>query len=305
MDKAAFRDVERVVAGLCHSGYETSRLKAEVLTRLGRVLPIEAVFWATTDPATVLPTEALREGLGDDSFQPFLENEYLADDVNKFVDLARTNTEARSLWQATKGEPDSSARYREILGPLGMGDELRAVLRCDDATWGALCIHAEAGHVFSADEIAFVRRLLPHLADGIRTGVLMSNVDVAPPSQAPGLVLLSDGAELVGTTPSGEDWLADLEPAYRGLPQVVHAVVGRLRELERSDEAGVPRARVRTSSGRWGVVHASRVATPNAAFAVIIEEAAGGDRLTDRGGSWPDAQGTGDHAGGRSGSLEP
>jgi DNA-binding CsgD family transcriptional regulator len=273
MADPAFRDAARVVANLCHSGYETSRLKAEVIARLARVMPIEAVFWATTDPATVLPTEALRVGLDDDSFQPFLENEYMADDVNKFIDLARTSTDVRSLWQATDGDLGSSPRYREIIEPLGMGDELRAILRCDDATWGAMCIHAEAGHVFSAEEIAVVRGLLPHLGEGVRAGVLMANVDVAPLSRAPGLVLLSDGAELVGTTPSGEAWLADLAPAHRGLPHAVHAVVGRLQEVERSGDAGVPRARVRTSSGRWGVVHASRVSTPGAAFAVIIEEA--------------------------------
>src|SRR5262249_46058131 len=159
--------------------------------------------------------------------------------------------------------PGTSLRYREILEPLGMGDELRAILRCEDATWGALCIHAEAGHVFSPEEIAFVRHLVPHLGEGIRSGVLMSNVDVAPPSQAPGLVLLSEDAQLVGTTPAGEDWLADLEPAHRGLPQVVHAVVGRLRKLEHSATAGAPRARVRTTSGRWSVVHASRTSMPN------------------------------------------
>ena len=38
-------------------------------------------------------------------------------------------------------------------------------------------------------------------------------------------------------------------------------------------DAGVPRARVRTESGRWGIVHASRVSSPGATFAVIIEEA--------------------------------
>jgi DNA-binding CsgD family transcriptional regulator len=69
------------------------------------------------------------------------------------------------------------------------------------------------------------------------------------------------------------DW-----PRRRELPQGGYGVAARLRAIERDGAARpdlMPRARVRTPSGQWLVLHASRLAGPGAAdqTAVIIEVA--------------------------------
>ena len=45
---------------------------------------------------------------------------------------------SRDLSAATNGHLDRSARYRMVLAPLGVSDELRAVLTVDGISWGAL-----------------------------------------------------------------------------------------------------------------------------------------------------------------------
>ena len=145
----------------CRSGLAPERLKAEVLGRLGRVVPIDAVWWATADPATLLFTQTYRDGIPADTAPYFVDNEYLDDDVNKWTELACDRRGARTLWQATGGQPEASGRYRDLFQPLGMGDELRVVLRTGGACWGLVCLHRQAGRPFTDTETAYLGRLAP------------------------------------------------------------------------------------------------------------------------------------------------
>jgi hypothetical protein len=56
------------------------------------------------------------------------------EDVNAFRSLVLSQRHAATLSQATGGDLDRSERHREIRGPNGFGDELRAVLVDDQAT---------------------------------------------------------------------------------------------------------------------------------------------------------------------------
>lgn len=123
----------------------------------------------------------------------------LDDDVNKWTALARERRGVRTLAQATAGDMKASSRYRDIFRPLGLDDELRAVLRVGGACWGFICLHREAGAAFSRREVDFVHRLAPHLAEGIRAGLLvsLSSTELADVADAPRLVVVaSDGSLL-------------------------------------------------------------------------------------------------------------
>jgi DNA-binding CsgD family transcriptional regulator len=211
----------------------------------------------------------------------FVANEFLQADVNKWVQLVRASRPANGLYLATHGQPDGSPRYREILTPLGFGDELRAALRDGSTCWGFVCLHRERSSPdFTPEEAAFVGRLAPHLAKGVRNALLISNADVVPGSDGPGVLVLADDLSVAATTPAAERWLAELAdwPRRRELPHAIYGVSARLRALERDGAARpdlMPRARVRTRSGRWLVVHASRLAGRAAPeqTAVILEPA--------------------------------
>jgi DNA-binding CsgD family transcriptional regulator len=152
--------------------------------------------------------------------------------------------------------------------------------------WGFMCLHRERSSPnFTPAEAAFLAKLAPHLAEGLRTSLLIGEAQATylPPEAGPGLVLLADDLSLVATTPAAEGWLAEVAqsdwPSALELPGALYTVAGRLLALERRDGHAspnlMPRIRLRTASGRWLVLHASRLraAETEAQIAVIFEEA--------------------------------
>jgi DNA-binding CsgD family transcriptional regulator len=271
----ALENLTGAVVEICRSGLAPEVLRDRVLARLRRAVPFDAAFWATVDPTTLLFTQPHQQEIPVETVPYFIQNEFLDQDVNKWTALARERLGVRTLAQATAGEMETSARYRDIFQPLGLGDELRAVLRVGGACWGYICLHREAGPSFSRQEIDYVHRLAPHLAEGIRAGLLLSTTELADVADAPGLVVLASDGSILSATEAGELWLEELgqpDPALSRVPTEVQALAARVRRPNASP-AGLPRLRVRTRTGRWAVLHAARMATPATdAIAVIMEE---------------------------------
>ena len=272
---AALENLTGVIVETCRSGLPPDALRDRVLPRLRRAVPFDAAFWATVDPTTLLFTRPYQEQIPTETIPYFIQNEFVDQDVNKWTTLARERLGVRTLARATDGDLDASPRYRDIFRPLGLGDELRAVLRVGGACWGYMCLHREAGAPFSSQEVAYVHRLASRLAEGIRAGILVASTELGDVADAPGLVLVAPDGSLLSTTEAGERWLEELghpEPERSGVPIEVHALAARFRGPDVPPN-GLPRLRVRTRAGRWAVLHASRMATPETdAIAVIIEE---------------------------------
>jgi DNA-binding CsgD family transcriptional regulator len=271
----ALDNLTHAIVELCRTGLDPAALRDGVLPRLRRAVPFDAAFWTTVDPVTLLFTAPHQEEIPPETAPHLVANEFLDDDVNKFTTLARDPAGVRTLAQRTAGDMEASARYRDIFRPLGLGDELRAVFRAGDACWGCLCLHREAGVAFSEDEIEYVRRLSPRLAEGIRSGLLAASVEACDPGDAPGLVVLGADGSLLSTTEAGRRWLDALghpDPDRFGVSPVISALAARLRRPDPPD-APLPRLRLRTRAGGWAVLHASRLPGGGAdAVAVIIDE---------------------------------
>lgn len=265
---------------ICRSGLSPQQLRDQVLSRLRRAVPFDAAFWATVDPATLLFTHAYQQEIPAETVPYFIQNEFLEGDVNKWTTLARDQAGVRTLLEATEGDMEASARYRDVFQPLGLGDELRAVFRVGGVCWGYLCLHRETGGAFSADEEEYVRRLAPHLGEAIRAALLVSHVERADVADAPGLVILGPEGSLLSMTPAGEAWLEELghpQPQRDGLPAEVQVLAATVQRPDTGDGA-LPRLRLRTRAGRWAVLHASPLATGDMeAVAVIIDEPTPGE----------------------------
>jgi len=131
----------------------------------------------------------------------FLDNELGGADVNTFTELVRAPGHVRSLDTATRGEWMASARYRDIMRPVGLGDELRAVLVVGGHCWGYLCLHREDGALgFTSAEADLIRRLAPHVAHALRQAILLHRPAPEVPHR-PGVVLLEEQMELLASTP--------------------------------------------------------------------------------------------------------
>jgi DNA-binding CsgD family transcriptional regulator len=272
---AALEHLTDAIIEICRLGLSPQALRDRVLGRLRRAVPFDAAFWASVDPTTLLVTQGHQEEIPAETVPYFIQNEIFGDDVNRWTVLVRERLGVGTLLEATAGDMDASGRYRDVFRPLGLGDELRAVLRIGGACWGFMCLHRAVGAPFSRDEVLYLHRLAPHFAEGIRAGLLVSSLELTDVADAPGLVLLAPDGSLASISEAGERWLEELgypDPERQGLPFAVHALAASLRGPDAA-RAALPRLRVQTRAGRWVVLHGSRLAAHGTqAIAVIIEE---------------------------------
>ena len=103
-----------------------------------------------------------------------------------------------------------------------------------------------------SDEALFIKSVAPHVALGLRLGLVIGALDVAEATRAPGVVLLSAELAVTGWTPAAEQWLDELGfvVGRDALPPTeLLAVAARLGGPATPD-AKVPSLRVRTAAGR-------------------------------------------------------
>src|SRR5262249_47514311 len=109
-DRAAQR-VRRDIIRLCHTGGDARTVCNGVIRTLRTAMPLDAYFFATADPATLLFTGAVVDDVLAGATPQFLQNEFLQEDVNKFTRLARSRRPVGGLGEATQGTLGRSPRY--------------------------------------------------------------------------------------------------------------------------------------------------------------------------------------------------
>jgi DNA-binding CsgD family transcriptional regulator/GAF domain-containing protein len=261
-----FAEVKR----LCLMGLDPTTLRRRVTERMRRAVPYEAYAAFTMDPSNGLITHALQTIGNDSGLRAYLERVYFEEDVLEFDWMARNRLPAGLLSEATRGKLEQAPRYRELVGPLGYGYELRGAFSTGPQLWGGLALWREKGRPdFAAREIAFVRRVAPHIAAGLRAATLQQELrDDQIGDDAAGVLVLDGWGNVVQHNSAAErrlQELGDLGAGWRegeGLPAPVWTVLGALkmalspvadRELNSS-----PYLRVRARSGRWLTLQASR-----------------------------------------------
>ncbi len=267
--------VVRDIAALCGRGMPWSSLWPPVRRRLRQAIPFEAWAVATTDPTTLLPTAGMREGLPESYCWSILQNETESDDFDKLGALTRASSHVGILGISTGGRPERSARYREILDPNGLERQARAVCVAGGGCWAWLDLYRERGsRDFTPTEARTLDRVAWHMAEAIRVSLLFADGPARTAEDAAGIALLGPDFDLLSADAAAERWLAELaavgDPGGP-IPLSVRAVAGR---CGRAGDAEPPRARVRTRSGRWLVLHAFRPrGLTGVATAVVVEPA--------------------------------
>lgn len=142
---------------------------------VSRLVAWDAMFLSAADPETgqLTATRCVRE-LPAEMCAPWIRNEHLEPDVNKFAVLRQRTADApagvvSTITEATQGQPVLSRRYQEIYLPAGFGHELRAVLADRTGVWGYLTLVREAGAPdFGDRDRDLVWRIAPEIARAIR-----------------------------------------------------------------------------------------------------------------------------------------
>jgi len=288
INERALAEVRR----LSHGGRDGPDLLAAVVARLGTAIPFD--FWcaSTTDPASGLMTRAMASpAAADPEAARTFERLYFEHYHDEARAMAAAGRPAMLLAEIAGGDHRGSPRWRELLGPLGLGDELRGAFAAGGGLWGTADLARDAGaRPFGTTEIALVRRAAPHVAAGLRAAALRTEAARPEPGpSAPGVLVLDRDGRVIRSTGAAEQLLADLEPLAPGwreaAPLAVRMVAGRLRRVLGPDADGdagqLPRLRVRGRSGRWITLHGSLTepAPDRPAEVVVVVEPARPEEL--------------------------
>lgn len=241
------------VERLCRSATDPLALYRDVVPVLDRAIPADAWCGLLLDPSTIMNTGGYHdEGLPLAVLPRLLELEVGADDVNQLPALARDRAGVSTIHRRTRGRPETSARYRDVMLPAGMGPELRAILRDRGRPWGALVFFRETGAAdFSEAEIELAAALAPDIAAAVRRTLLVSEIAHRDAEEGPGMAVLRvDGLAIeVGMASRAARVLLEQMPDTRldGVPVGVVMLVSRLIAAGGRRQS----ARVRLRTGRW------------------------------------------------------
>lgn len=186
------------------------------------------------DPSSGLITRAVPSGPGfEEATRIFVERVYFEDEVTPFGWLAKRRLSAVSLSETTGGRLERALRYRELMVPLGFRHEARGVFALDGEMWGRISANREPDSPdFNTRELAFFRRIAPHLAAGLKAATLHSKALAEPADEdtvIPGVLVLdhkgrvaqhpwlrSGGSKSLRTsTPGGKKATVCLQRFYR------------------------------------------------------------------------------------------
>jgi DNA-binding CsgD family transcriptional regulator len=281
------------VTVLGRRGLPREQYYGELAARLRRVIDCDATCWHTLDPQTRLITsDAPHELLSEGVFTPetaaaagarIVASEYFIEDVNTFAGLAARRTPVGILSQVTKGHPEQSARYRDLLAPAGIPFELRASFVTRGRCWGAVHIaRREHRHDFTDADASALAAVTGAIAAGIRTSLRFDAARQGHDGTAPGLVVLGAGDDVELITPPAHSLLDAMRSsvlADQTLPTALLALAAFARSRrpgagQEPDVVAVP-----TASG-WITLHASLPEGPSGGQVAIVLERAGTPQST-------------------------
>lgn len=281
------REIDR----LGSRGLPREEFFAELSPRLRTVIDNDAGCWHTLDPSTRLltsdaPTELIERGvltLGEApaAGELIVRSEYMVDDVNTFAGLAARRVPVGTLDHATQGDPQRSARYRDLLLPAGIPHELRAAFVIRGRVWGAVHIARRAGSgPFEQRDVDALAAVTGAIARGIRASLRFDAARRITGSDAPGMVVLGPRDEVELITPQARELLAALHPAESGytdetIATPVLALASFVRSAPDGRHDGGNVVTVPGADG-WVTLHASLPGSPgDGRVAVVLERATG------------------------------
>ncbi len=251
---------ELALARLMRACPDGEAFRGEAIGLLRRAVGFDGWCWARLDPASLLPAHgSLAEHTGAEAILPRLFRAPYAAQVDPHRPVAALSAE-------TDGTLARSARWRDLLRPLGHHDELRATLADSGLCWGHLiCYRDLPGSPFTGEQAALVRRVAPLLGAHMREGWRLETGGLRIQDE-PGTLLFDAGLGLLSVTRAALRWLEALGwPPSAGLPAFVYALAARAADTR----SGVT-IEVRALQGSWASLHAAPLLPATAAGSVVV-----------------------------------
>ena len=259
----------------CADATSTAELVEGLRDPFNAALGLSGMIVGSTDPVTAVVSTATRvENLPHAMAVPWMHNEVLEEDFNKFAELHRAAAGATTLHRASQGQPRLSPRYRLNLR-MGLGPEMRATFSRDDACWGVASLVREAEDPDGDEEdLAWVEQLRPHVAAGLRRTMA---VDVgSTEDRIPGVVALDADGRVQSMTAGAKDllmdlWMCPVEGLEYDMPGEAYmvATIARAQGLGQAPSRAA-RTRLRGRSGAWITVRGDPTFTGDGKLAGVV-----------------------------------
>lgn len=259
--------------------------RLEIVEVLRPVVGFDRWCWPVCDPASGLGTT----GIGEHDYWPMLPRLLLLDQRPRESGALPTLNRPRA-----RPAHDRGLRFLDVLGPLGIGDELRVPLRDKHGLWGCLdLMRSSDEHPFTEEDVAFLDGLAPLLAAATRRSAAAAAAGRggSPALPSTGVVVLDSDLAIRASTASARAWLAQLLPPGSPFATIaamapVYNVASRVFAISstpapistRGDDLPA-RARVRAATGAWAIIEADRLDPLERTVAVTIRPAAAQDIL--------------------------
>jgi DNA-binding CsgD family transcriptional regulator len=252
-------------------------LRFRIVELLRPVVGFDRWCWPVCDPGSGLGTTAV----GDHDYWPALPRLLLLDQR-----LDAPDTLAMLVGASARDGQDVGLRFLDVLGPTGIGDELRVPLRDKHGLWGCLdLMRSSDDQPFTDEDRDLLDALVPALAAVTRRSTAVSASGGGAPPPPAGVLVLDADLDVRASTAGARAWLGQLVPP--NLPFAELAAFGVVfnvasRVLARPTAAGLgghptrlpARARVRSMTGAWAVVEADALDPLERTVAVTIRPAA-------------------------------
>ncbi|MBO0687662.1 MAG: helix-turn-helix transcriptional regulator [Candidatus Dormibacteraeota bacterium] len=254
---------------LVRARLDSVTFRHEAVAILQQAVGFDAWCWTLMDPGSGLPSHAMAENPVITGEQArFFQVIFQSEDVPLGIEPGGGTSRVHSLREATGGDLPRSARWREVLGPGGYGDELAAGLIAGGLCWGHLALYRDVGQAaFGREDTEFLAQVVPGLAARLRQ-VAREPAESWDEADEPGTLLLDRDLRLLAATPQAPFWIDELARLYPRavgrLPAIVYALAARLGVQPGVGAGRSARVRLRTPGGRWLAVSASTL-SPTAA----------------------------------------
>lgn len=280
------RVVERAER-LAREGLDVATFLSEAGAALDRAVPsgtqsAPGPFWGTLDPDSLLVTSLVYEGC-EISLEEWAQFEYSFEMAgNRIGDVVRNPRGVQTARELVEADPDGGRDYLDLLASIGVEHEVLVDLRTRSGEhWGAFYLVREPGRPdFSSEELEFLRLVAPHLAEGVRRGLLLGEASEPEGPDAPAIVVLGEDLTPESFTPGAQQWLADLPtPEQREMPPAVLSVAQAALN-QRAGRGEPASARALSKRRGWVMLHGQALAGSRGRRVAVTMQPVGPDRIT-------------------------
>ncbi len=277
------------VQRLAIEGLDVASFLSEAGVALARAVPsgtdtMPTPSWATLDPTSLLITSTYSEGC-EIPIEAVVTFEYCSEvPGNRVGEVVRNPRGVQTARELVESDPDGACAYLELLRSIGVEHEALVALRTRDGQpWGAVYLVRDPSRPdFSPDELGFLRKVAPHLAEGVRRGLLLGEASEPEGPDTPAIVVLHEDLTAESFTPGAQQWLEDLPATSDDELPAALLSVAQVALAGRGDDPFREPAGARVLSRRrgWVMLHGQVLAGNGGRRVAVTIQPAGPERIT-------------------------